>query len=506
MHSISDLPPITQAKTPEQRARNIRAYLQQLGSWYPYFALYLSSRIDLLPATYCQEFALVPDSAAPLSAVAVKQLLVDEYGSDVGSVFLEFDSVPLKSGLIVQTHMAKLSSGAPAVVVLLRPEYYEFQTGHGIPRSFDGRLLRNLFAEIAAEDAATDFFDTLRRRTDFTLQAEALQLMANDTASSDLLAAPSINRKLCTSKALLFNQVEGKNIGQFLQLYPYHRDIFAVRLCQLWFHQALFGQCYPVDHQKDGIMIGNDSRLFFGDCDLARIPKTAKTRLWNYLIATATDDPDKAAMHLLPEMSHPGNSRIDPEGFRSSFRQAASFGALAPVLGTNSNSLSQLVFQHWKTAMEHGYRPQPHLLSFYRGLFCTARIARTLSPARDPLREGLEELRSARTLQQVGKLGDLGYWVDNIDKFAAAFVCLPKAVDEALNQGSRAAQEHMVLTRPQQSLERNRSRFLGSVMAIFILAATVFLSRFPGMDRWTAKLAAIALMLAGWLLLRQAED
>src|SRR5258708_11534699 len=210
-------------------------------------------------------------------------------------------------------------------------------------------------------------------------------------------------------------------------------------------------------------------------------------------------------MHLLPEMSHPGHSRIDPEGFRSSFRQAACFGALAPVLGTNSNSLAQLVFQHWKTAMEHGYRPQPHLLSFYRGLFCTARIARTLSPSRDPLREGLEELRFARTLQQVGKLGDLGYWIDDIDKFAAAFVCLPKAVDEALNRGAGTSQEHMVLTRPQP-LERNRGRFLGSVVALFILAATVFLSHFPRMDRWTAKLAAIALMLAGWLLLRQAED
>src|SRR5258708_22474327 len=88
MNSISDLPMFAQARTPEQRARSIRAYLQQLGSWYPYFALYLSSRIDLLPAAYCQEFALVPDSAAPLSALAVKQILVEENGQDAGSGFL----------------------------------------------------------------------------------------------------------------------------------------------------------------------------------------------------------------------------------------------------------------------------------------------------------------------------------------------------------------------------------------------------------------------------------
>src|SRR6266567_7030375 len=56
MRRASDLPRLAQARTPEERARNIRTYLQQLGSWYPCFALYLSSRIDLLPAAYCQEF------------------------------------------------------------------------------------------------------------------------------------------------------------------------------------------------------------------------------------------------------------------------------------------------------------------------------------------------------------------------------------------------------------------------------------------------------------------
>jgi ubiquinone biosynthesis protein len=503
VRGASGLPVESPAAPAEQRARSIRSYLQQLGSSYQYFVIYLSSRIDILPAPYCREFALTPDSAPPLPEGAVRQMLMEAYG-DVGDVFLEFDFAPLRSALISQTHVATLKSGGPALVALLRPEYHSLQT-EPVPL-LDDRLLRKVFPEIPVEGMIEDFTDTLRRRTNFTLRAETLQWLAADALLSGLLAVPGINRELCTNKILLLERFDEKSIDQFVQLYPYHDESLAVRLCQLWFQQAIFGMSYPVNPQKEDIAIRNDGQVSFRECDLVRLPQAAQTNLWNYLLATVTDDPDRAAMHLLQEMSHVGNSPADPERFRSSFRQAASFGVLEPILGTNSNSLAQLVFQHLKTAMENGYKAHPHLLSFYQGFFGIARIARTLSPLRDPLREGLEELRSTKTFHRAGKLRDLSYWLNHVDKFATALTELPITMDEALTLASEAPRDYMVLNRPQQTAEPKRGRFLGSVEVVFIVAATVFLSNFPGMGRWTAKLAALAIMLAGCLLLRQIGD
>src|SRR5258708_13213452 len=51
----------------EERARELRLKLQEMGPEYRCFALYLSSRVDLLPPEYCRELALTPDSQAPPS-------------------------------------------------------------------------------------------------------------------------------------------------------------------------------------------------------------------------------------------------------------------------------------------------------------------------------------------------------------------------------------------------------------------------------------------------------
>src|SRR5262249_23212729 len=152
-----------------------------------------------------------------------------------------------------------------------------------------------------------------------------------------------IYRELCTSKVVVFEQKGGRQVDQFLKLCPYSADTLALRLCQVWLHQAFFGHGYPVDPFEHSIIVGNDSHLRFDDCDFIFLPRKSRTNLWDYLVATANDDPDKAAMHLLLEMSRPGDTRVDPEAFRSSFRQAASFGILQPVLGTNSNALAHLV-------------------------------------------------------------------------------------------------------------------------------------------------------------------
>src|SRR5262245_57386204 len=70
--------PSVLSMAPEERARDLRALLQEAGPYYRSFALYLSSRIDLLPAEYCREFATVPDSAEILLEQQVGRILGQE--------------------------------------------------------------------------------------------------------------------------------------------------------------------------------------------------------------------------------------------------------------------------------------------------------------------------------------------------------------------------------------------------------------------------------------------
>src|SRR5579885_3572630 len=65
----------------EQQARQLRLLLQDLGPEHSCFAIYLSSRIDALPAEYCRELALTPDTGPVIAADEVHKILTGELGS-----------------------------------------------------------------------------------------------------------------------------------------------------------------------------------------------------------------------------------------------------------------------------------------------------------------------------------------------------------------------------------------------------------------------------------------
>src|ERR1051326_482780 len=270
-------------------------------------------------------------------------------------------------------------------------------------------------------------------------------------------------------------------------------------ICHLWLQQAIQGRCFPVDVQTHNIYIGKEDRISFLNCEFVGLPSSTRENLSKYLGALMGNDPDTAAMYLLREMSprDPGR-KIDPELFRTHFRQAASFGALEPVLGTDSNAMAQLVFQHWRTALDHGYIPLPHLLCFYRGFFSVAKIAKQLSPAGDALHEGLEEFQTTNVFGQIRELMDWRYWYENADKFATAMAQLPRTIDAALNHAAALPLDSG--TRPSSSRETaHAGPSAGDFIILLVLLILTW--QLPPAPGWSGRITPLVLMLAGILVL-----
>src|SRR5947209_5478007 len=400
---------------PEIQARKIRLLLQELGPAHCCFGLYLATRIDVLPAEFCREFAITPDSAPALSPEEVHAIAARELGSQRLAAFAEFDHAPFETTLISQSHRARLRTGALVTVVVLRPWCSGFQQALGPWQVLDTEPLLEFCDDWMSTGLLTDFAAAMQRKTDFTIARNAMELMKRDASSFEQLLSHRSYGELCTNQLMVFEPLEAQPLDYVLQRQVLSSQALGQLLCQAWLQQALYGRCFPVDPQPRNILIRNN-QVGFINCDLAGLPNSAKENLQNYFNAMLADDPDRAAKYLLQEML-PGTAKIDPDAFRSNFRQAAYFGMLEPVLGTDSNALAQIAFQHWKTALDNGYFPKNHLLCFYRGLFSIARIARQINREGDPLRIGMEELRGARALGQMREIMDFGYWFKNMDKF-----------------------------------------------------------------------------------------
>ena len=490
---------------PEKQAHQARLALEQMGLGYSCLSLYFSSRIDLLKAEYCREFALTPDCAPPLLAAETQKIIEQELSTQSPGAFLEFNDDPLGSTLLAQYHSATLASGIPVTVVILRPEYYALQTSSGVPPSFNMALVEQICGLELSEDVLFDFFSALRRKANLVRQAEILENMAGDNSLTELLFIPRVYRELSTARLMTLGPTEGIPLARVAQNGHCNTDLLARRLCQVWLQQALCGQGFPVDIHPHNVLLTEDNRILFAGCDWTTLSSNARDNLWSYMMATIVDDPDRATLYLLREMYPLPHIRVDGQNFRSKFRQAAYFGALAPVLGTNSNALPQLIFQHWKTALEHGQSPKPDLLCFYRGLFAVARIAHGLSALGDPMREGIEEVRAFKTVEQVREIVDWRYWYQNSDKFATALINLPKIMDDALTRASAPPQSPHVLDK-LEGRPRRMGGALSSAAVLVALAAVVFASRPQAGSPLTEKFALLLIFLAGLIALKGSGD
>ena len=99
--------------TARERARALRAALEELGPTFAKLGQILSTRPDLLPPEYVEELATLQDHVAPLPEQDVVAVMETELGVPWEDVFESIEPAPLAAGTIAQVHRATLENGDP---------------------------------------------------------------------------------------------------------------------------------------------------------------------------------------------------------------------------------------------------------------------------------------------------------------------------------------------------------------------------------------------------------
>src|SRR5258708_9030544 len=188
----------------EDQARRLREWLQQMGPQFSWFAVSLSSRIELLPGEYCRELALTSQITLPSAPSTVHRLLTEELGEKVERSFDSIDYDPVQSTLITQSHRARLRTGGLVTVDLLRPEFHVLQSRSAFAQFLDSTAINRLCGELAIHGAITDFLNALQRKTNLSLAGQALGNRAEDKPC-ELLIARKISRECSTAPVLTFS-------------------------------------------------------------------------------------------------------------------------------------------------------------------------------------------------------------------------------------------------------------------------------------------------------------
>ncbi|MGD8352017.1 MAG: AarF/UbiB family protein, partial [Nitrospirota bacterium] len=205
-----------EAKGPTLPER-LRLAFEELGPTFIKFAQILSSRPDLITEEYAEEFRKLLDEVPPFPATAAREIISEELGLSLESIFSDFDETPVAAASIAQVHDAVLRDGTKVIVKVQRPGI-EKQILNDIEiMSTIARLLETYMPESKFFNPAgivQEFSRTVRKELDFTQEARNCMRFARNFEEVPAVCIPKVYDEYLTEKVLVMERVVGVSVDQ----------------------------------------------------------------------------------------------------------------------------------------------------------------------------------------------------------------------------------------------------------------------------------------------------
>jgi len=205
----------------ETLAHRLSLVMEELGPTFVKLGQMLSTRPDLLPESFVNEFRRFQDHVAPFSGDEARAVVERELGGPIEQLFQSFSDHPLASGSLAQVHGATLSSGQQVAVKVKRP---------GIERTVltDVELLKGLarYAERHVAEMQVyrpvlvidELHRSIRRELEFITEASYTSKFHQALADLEGVRTPAVCWDLTTSNVLTLERLDGFNIGDGAQI------------------------------------------------------------------------------------------------------------------------------------------------------------------------------------------------------------------------------------------------------------------------------------------------
>jgi len=259
-------------KTSRTLAQRAASAAQELGPTFVKAAQFLSTRPDLMPPVYIEEFSRLQDHVEPFPTEIAKDLIEEELGGKISEFFKAFHDVPIASGSIAQVHWAETIDGHAAVVKVKRPGIARVVSSDMEVLKFLAGLLEEYIPEsrtLRPKMLVDEFGRHLERELDFLHEAAATQEFHKAFADSDQFHGPEVIWELTTPSVLTLERVSGRRISEYaVEADADARRELASRLFDLYMIQFFKLGHFHGDPHPGNILIDERMRINIVDFGL----------------------------------------------------------------------------------------------------------------------------------------------------------------------------------------------------------------------------------------------
>ncbi len=247
--------------TPEE----LRSTLEDLGPTYVKIGQIMSSRVDLLPESYCKELEKLRQNVQELDPALARAVIEQETGKKIDEIYKEFRDKPLGSASIGQAHYAVLLDGTPVVTKVQRPLIADMMRQ-------DFVLLKKLASvfNIMMEGAENsedqldllgvieEFEKVTEEELDCRIEAENTKFFKEHCIEDEsMVTCPDVYDELTTERIFTMSFVDGYSISKKDRIIEDGYDVLEIgrRIVDNYLHQVLDVGTFHADPHQGNIMV-----------------------------------------------------------------------------------------------------------------------------------------------------------------------------------------------------------------------------------------------------------
>ena len=279
------------------RAARLRRALEELGPTFIKLGQILSTRPDILPPDWIEEFQKLQSQVPPCSWDEIHAELVSELG-DLDAQFSSIEEEPLAAASIGQAHRAIRTDGQPMVLKILRPgiekiiksdmeilhEVAEWVHKHKVDLPFDPR------------GVVKEFADSIENELDLMHEGRNTDIFRRNLEEGEQAWFPLVHWECTTRRVLGLEEIKGVHLAHWRDagLTKVQRQQLVRAGAYTVLRQVLEIGFFHADPHPGNLFLLDDGRLCFIDCGMAgRVDEATTAELAMLIHGVATSDIEK---------------------------------------------------------------------------------------------------------------------------------------------------------------------------------------------------------------------
>ena len=280
----------------------LRTTLEDLGPTYVKIGQIMSSRVDMLPESYCKELEKLRQNVKELDPEIARAVIEQETNRKIEDIFLEFRDKPLGSASIGQAHYAVLKDGTKVVAKVQRPLIAEMMREDFVLLKKLAKIVNTVGEANEDSEQMIDLLSVIEElekveeeELDFRVEAENTRFFKEHCIDDEeKITCPTVIDELTTERMFTMTFVDGYSISKRDRLIEEGYDPVQIGSVILdnYLHQVLDVGTFHGDPHQGNIMISHGKPIWIDFGMIGRITEGDVSLLQSLVLSLVERDLD----------------------------------------------------------------------------------------------------------------------------------------------------------------------------------------------------------------------